>query len=232
MTPNDTITRLTPDHVVVAGGAGALGSAVVDAFVASGAVCHVPLHGTRVPAPRDGVVWAAGVDLTDEVAVEAFFAALPAIRASVHVAGGFEAKPVAETSRADLDRMLAVNLVTTFLCCREAVKKLRASGGGRIVNVGSRVSEVPSGGSIAYTASKAAVAALTRALAEEVRRDGIQVNAVLPSVIDTAANRAAMQSAKPDRWVRPEELARAIVWLASPDSGPISGALLPVYGDA
>lgn len=222
----------TGSHVVVAGGAGALGEAVVEAFLEAGTVCHVPLRSSREPAPRAGVAWTTGVDLTNESAVAAFFSALPTIAASVHVAGGFEARPVAETSREDFDRMLSVNLVTTFLCCREAVKKLRSSGGGRIVNVGSRASEVPSGGSIAYTVSKAGVASLTRALAEEVRADGIQVNAVLPSVIDTPANRAAMPTAKHALWLDPREIARAIVWLASAESGPISGALIPVYGNA
>jgi len=218
-------------HVVVAGGAGALGEAVVDAFVAEGAVCHVPVRG-EAPAPREGVVWTPGVDLRDELGVTGFYASLPAIAASVHVAGGFAAKPFVETSRDDLEKMLAVNLLTTFLCCREAVKKLEAGGGGSIVNVGSRASEVPGGGAIAYTASKAAVASMTRALAEEVRSKGIRVNAVLPAVIDTPANRAAMPRADFDRWARPSEIAAAILWLASPANRLVSGALLPVYGEA
>lgn len=221
-----------PIHVVVSGGAGALGEAVVDAFVAAGRVCHVPLRGRAAPAPRAGVIWAPGVDLSNEEAVAGFYSALPPIAASVHVAGGFEAKPFTETSREDLERMLLVNLATAFFCCREAVKRLRAGGGGAIVNVGSRASEAPSGGAIAYTVSKAAVAAMTRALAEEVRRDRIRVNAVLPSVIDTPANRAAMPKADPSRWVKPAEVARTILWLASEDSGLVSGALVPAYGNA
>jgi NAD(P)-dependent dehydrogenase (short-subunit alcohol dehydrogenase family) len=218
-------------HVVVAGGAGALGEAVVDAFVAEGAVCHVPVRG-EAPAPREGVIWAPRVDLTDEPRVTRFYASVPAIAASVHVAGGFAAKAFVDTSRADLETMLAVNLVTTFLCCREAVRKLQAAGGGSIVNVGSRASEVPGGGAIAYTASKAAVAGLTRALAEEVRSKGIRVNAVLPSVIDTAANRAAMPRADFERWAKPSEIATAVLWLASPANRLVSGALLPAYGEA
>jgi NAD(P)-dependent dehydrogenase (short-subunit alcohol dehydrogenase family) len=218
-------------HVVVAGGAGALGEAVVDAFVAEGAVCHVPVRG-EAPAPREGVIWAPRVDLTDEPGVTRFYASVPAIAASVHVAGGFAAKAFVDTSRADLETMLAVNLVTTFLCCREAVRKLQAAGGGSIVNVGSRASEVPGGGAIAYTASKAAVAGLTRALAEEVRSKGIRVNAVLPSVIDTAANRAAMPRADFERWAKPSEIATAVLWLASPANRLVSGALLPAYGEA
>src|SRR6202008_2855264 len=136
-----------------------------------------------------GVQVVPGVDLTDEGAVAAFFGGLPPLAASVHAAGGFAAARITDTSVADLERQLQVNLLTTFLCCREAVRAMRGTGGGRIVNVGSRASEVPAGGAVAYTVSKAAVAALTRSLAEEVRGDGIQVNAVLPSIIDTPANR-------------------------------------------
>ena len=101
------------------------------------------------------------------------------------------------------------------------------SGGGRIVNVGSRASEAPGGGAVAYAAAKAGVAALTRSLAEEVRADRIQVNAVLPSIIDTPANRAAMPGAAVEAWVQPDDLARIILWLASPGNA-ITGALIPV----
>jgi NAD(P)-dependent dehydrogenase (short-subunit alcohol dehydrogenase family) len=173
-----------------------------------------------------------GIDLTDENTVVAYYAKLPAITASVHLAGGFAAKPLAETTRADLDRQWALNLVTAFLCCREAVKALRKSGGGRIVNVGARVVESPTAGMTAYSVSKAAVAALTRAVAEEVRQEGILVNAVLPSIIDTPANRSAMPNAKFERWPQPSDIARTILWLASPENRLTSGALVPVYGRA
>lgn len=221
-------------HVVISGGAGALGQAVVEAFAGAGAICHLPVLG---PEPgelkaMDAVRLYPGVNLTDESLVERFYAALPPIVASVHLAGGFKAAPVAETRRADLDRQLELNLVTTFLCCREAVRALRRNGGGRIVNVGARVSEVPSSGMVAYAASKAAVAGLTRALAEEVRQEGILVNAVLPSIIDTPANRAALPDARTERWPKPAELAATILWLASAGNALTSGALIPVYGRA
>ncbi len=105
-------------------------------------------------------------------------------------------------------------------------------GGGRIVNVGARVSELPIGGAVAYSISKAGVAALTRALAVELKGEDILVNAVLPSIIDTPANRTAMPKANPANWPRPEELARTILWLASPENTLTSGALVPVYGRA
>jgi len=185
-----------------------------------------------MPESAPSIKVTGGVDLSDERAVEAFYASVPPLAASVHLAGGFKAAAVEATSRADLAQQLEINLVTTFLCCREAVKAMRKHGGGRIVNTGSRVVELPSGGMVAYAVSKAAVAALTRALADEVKHDGIFVNAVLPSTIDTPANRAAMPKANFDRWPKPAEVARAILWLASPENGLTSGALIPVYGQA
>ncbi len=223
---------LEGQNVVVTGGDGALGHAVVQAFVAAGAVCHLPILGAAGTQFIPGARVTRNVNLTDESAVTAFFAGLPPLWASVHLAGGYQAKPIVDTSRSDLDRQLELNLVTAFLCCREAVKAMRTSGGGRIVNVGARVVEVPVGGSIAYSVSKAGVTALTRSLSVEARGDGILVNAVLPSIIDTPANRAAMPKADAARWPKPDELARAILWLASPENRLTSGALIPVYGSA
>jgi NAD(P)-dependent dehydrogenase (short-subunit alcohol dehydrogenase family) len=223
---------LEGQHVVITGGTGGLGQAVVQAFVGAGAFCHLPVHGPVATQVAPGVEQTGNVDLADQRAVEVFYAGLPRLYASIHLAGGYQGAPIAETSRADLDRQLEVNLVTAFLCCREAVKAMRKTGGGRIVNVGSRASEVPSGGAVAYTISKAGVAALTRSLAEEVRPDGILVNAVLPSIIDTSANRAAMPKAAADRWPKPADIARTILWIASPENRLTSGALIPVYGNA
>jgi NAD(P)-dependent dehydrogenase (short-subunit alcohol dehydrogenase family) len=223
---------LEGQHVVITGGTGGLGQAVVQAFVDAGAICHLPVHGPVAIQLATGVEQTGNVDLTDEHAVAAYYAGLPSLSASIHLAGGYQGAPIAETSRADFERQLQLNLVTAFLCCREAVKAMRRTGGGRIVNVGSRASEVPSGGAVAYTISKAGVAALTRSLAEEVRPDGILVNAVVPSIIDTPANRAAMPKAAVDRWPKPADIARTILWIASPENRLTSGALIPVYGNA
>ena len=219
-------------HIVITGGTGALGQGVVQAFARAGGTCHLPVQGPATAPPEAGIYITGNVELTDEGAVERYYGSLPPLYASVHVAGGFQVKPIAETTRADFDQQLEGNLITAFLCCREAVKAMRKSGGGRIVNVGARVVERPAGGMVAYSTSKAAVAALTRALAEEVRADGILVNAVLPSIIDTPGNRAAMPNADPARWPTPGEIARTILWLASPDNALTSGALIPVYGNA
>ena len=225
-------TSLGGRNVVITGGDGGLGPAVVAAFAQAGAVCHLPLHGPGLTHAHAGVRVTSGVDLTDEDAVVRYYAALPALAASIHLAGGFKARPIAETSCAELLQQLELNLVTAFLCSREAIKAMRQSGGGRIVNVAARVVEAPAAGMSAYSAAKAGVAALTRSLAEETRKEGILVNAVLPSIIDTPANRAAMPGADVARWPKPEELARAILWLASPDNLLTSGALVPVYGKA
>ena len=222
-------------HVVVTGSAGGLGPAVVDALLAAGATCHLPLRGggdgRRRKDPR--IVSVAGLDLTDEAAVGAFYASRPPLWASVHLAGGFRGAPILDTTRAELDTQIEQNLTTAFLCCREAARNMRAGGqGGRIANVSSRAAAVPAGGAIAYTIAKAGVAALTQALADELRGDGILVNAVVPSIIDTPANRAAMPAADHARWPKPAEIAAALTWLISPANVLTSGALVPVYGRA
>ena len=223
-------------HVVLTGAAGALGSGVLDALLAAGAECHLPLRGpARDLRAHARVHVAASVDLADEAAVTAFYRACPPLWGSIHLAGGFKAAAVGETSLADLRAQLDVNLTTAFLCCREATRNMRGNpggGGGRIVNVGSRAALVPGAGSIAYTLAKAAVASLTQALAVELAPDRVLVNAVLPSTIDTAANRAAMPEADHARWPKPHEVASAILWLVSPANTLTSGALVPVYGRA
>jgi NAD(P)-dependent dehydrogenase (short-subunit alcohol dehydrogenase family) len=217
-------------NVLITGGDGGLGIAVVAAFESAGATCHLPVFGATAAAPVGNAKVTGNVNLTDEAAVEAYYASLPPISASVHLAGGFIAKPIAETSKADLEKQVSLNLITTFLCCREAVKAMRKNGGGRIVNVAARVVEQPPAGMSIYVATKAAVAGLTRSVAAEVLKERILVNAVLPSIIDTPANRASMPKADYNKWPKPEELAKTIVWLASPANTLTSGALVPVYG--
>jgi len=223
-------------HVVVTGGIGALGTAVVGALLDAGAICHLPCRNRDEAqrfAHRDhaAVKLSAPVDLTDEAAVEKLYAGVPKLWASLHIAGGFAAAPIEQTGKADLIRQIEMNLVTAHLCCRAAVRAM-AQGGGRIVNVAaSRAIEWRTGaGMTAYTASKAAVAALTVALAEEVVSKGILVNAVAPSIMDTAANRAAMPKADHSKWPKVDEVAATILFLASPDNKVTRGAVVPVYG--
>jgi NAD(P)-dependent dehydrogenase (short-subunit alcohol dehydrogenase family) len=151
--------------------------------------------------------------------------------ASIHIAGGFAAGKVAETGQTALMAQIDVNLVSCFLCCRAAVTAM-AAGGGRIVNVAARPAlEWRMGaGMTAYTVAKAGVAALTVALAEEVAKDGILVNAVAPSIMDTPANRAAMPKADHASWPKVEDVAATILFLSSPENRVTRGAIVPVYG--
>jgi NAD(P)-dependent dehydrogenase (short-subunit alcohol dehydrogenase family) len=226
-------------HVVVTGGTGALGATVVARLIAAGAICHVPNFDAaelaRFPLAKDRRVSIAnGVDLADESSVVGFYGALPSLWASIHIAGGFAMAPIAETSAADFRHMMRMNALTCFLCCREAVKRIRASGtgGGRIVNVAARPGIEPryGAGMTSYAASKAAVAALTQALAEELAPEGIWVNAIVPATLDTPANRAAMPKADVSKWARLEDVAEVAAFLASPDNRVTRGGLVPVYG--
>jgi NAD(P)-dependent dehydrogenase (short-subunit alcohol dehydrogenase family) len=225
-------------HVVVTGGTGALGSAVVAALVEAGAVCHLPY---RVAAEAEHfplrdhakVKLVAGIDLTDEAAVARLYDGVPAPWASINLAGGFAMSAVGKTTKAELMKQIDLNLVTAFLSCAAAVNAITRTGaGGRIVNVAARPAlEWRSGaGMAAYTASKAGVAALTAALAEEVVKSGILVNAVAPSIMDTPANRAALPQADYSAWPKVAEVAATILFLASPDNTVTRGGVVPVYG--
>jgi NAD(P)-dependent dehydrogenase (short-subunit alcohol dehydrogenase family) len=225
--------------IVVTGATGALGVAVVQTLLARGARCHLPMVEPAVPAhvgwaPHARAHAAPAISLDDEGAVAGFYAGLPALWASIHLVGGFAMAPIAETSLADFQKMLALNAVTCFLCSREAVRAIRRSGagGGRIVNVAARPVVAPVGGMSAYAPSKAAVASLTQTLAAELVAEQILVNAVLPSLIDSAANRAAMPAADHASWPKAEEIAATIAFLVSPQNALTSGALVPVYGRA
>jgi NAD(P)-dependent dehydrogenase (short-subunit alcohol dehydrogenase family) len=223
-------------HVMVTGGTGALGRAVVGLLTSAGAHCHVPYrHEAEVSAQRSQVTLHPVADLSDETAVARLYEGVPELWASIHLAGGFAAAPIAGTDKTALMGQLDTNFVSCFLCCRAAVKTITGAGrGGRIVNVAARPAlEWRSGaGMTAYAASKAAVAALTAALAEEVAKDGILVNAVAPSIMDTPANRKAMPKADHSAWPKVDEVAATIAFLASPDNAVTRGGVIPVYGKA
>jgi|SRR5690349_13306652 len=226
-------------HVVVTGASGALGTAVTTALLEAGATCHLPSRGQESTAGFDKAVLervklANGVDPTDERAVADFYSALPLLWASIHCIGGFSAAPLADTTAVDVERLMQANFLSPLFCTREAVKRMRREGGhgGRIVNVSARAGLEPRGasGMAAYAASKAALAALTESLGEELAAEGILVNAVAPSVMDTPANRKAMPKADFARWPRVEEVAAAILWLASPANTLVRSGVVPVYG--
>ncbi len=221
--------------VVVTGGTGALGSIVTARLMRAGASCHVPVRGTvsvAATGQADRLHLVPGIDLTDEAAVDRFYAALPDLWASVHLAGGFAMAPVEATGRADFLRMIEMNALTAFLAARAAARVMQRTGaGGRIVNVAARPGLDPrkGAGMAAYATSKAAVAAITLALAEELKAARILVNAIAPSTIDTPANREAMPRADPAKWLTAEAAAEAVLQLVSPANMEISGAVLPLY---
>jgi NAD(P)-dependent dehydrogenase (short-subunit alcohol dehydrogenase family) len=220
--------------VIVTGGTGALGRAVVGALLAAGARCRVPyiLDAEAATFPhRDNVTLVPGCDLSEEAGVARLYDGATDLWASIHIAGGFAMGDVADTDKAAVMHMLNVNFVSCCLCCRAALRGFDTTG-GRIVNVAARPGIEPrlGAGMAAYAASKAAVAAFTQALAAEVAGRGILVNAIAPSIIDTPANRAAMPKADHAAWPKPEEIAATIAFLASPANQVTTGAVVPVPG--
>jgi NAD(P)-dependent dehydrogenase (short-subunit alcohol dehydrogenase family) len=165
--------------------------------------------------------------------VTQLYGSLGSLWASIHIAGGFAYAALAHSDQALLMGQLQTNLVSAYLCCRAAVAAFRRSGaGGRIVNVAARQALEPRLGAnvSAYAAAKAGVAALTTALGEELVKEGILVNAVAPSILDTPANRQSMPQAHFDHWVKVEEVTQTILFLASPENQATRGAVVPVYG--
>jgi NAD(P)-dependent dehydrogenase (short-subunit alcohol dehydrogenase family) len=227
--------RFQGQHVVVTGGTGALGQGVVELLLEEGAHCWIPCFG---PIPKDfthgshpNVHLAPDVDLTEPEQVKAFFSQPPALWASIHLAGGFAMASLANTTLDDFERMWRMNTVSCFLSCQAAAARIRESGhGGRIVNVAARPALEPTGGMLAYTTSKAGVLSITESLAKELSDDGILVNAILPAMIDTPANREAMPDADHKTWPKTAEIAGTISFLASGDNALSSGASMHVYG--
>lgn len=232
---------MTERVAIVAGGTGALGQSVVLRFLQDGASVAVPwlvpeewesLRG-RVEKGQLGRLYGARVDLvTDQSALAAFVTDVLArnkgLDVLVNTVGGFAGGDLASTSLADWRRMIDLNLTSAVIGCRAVLPAMRAARRGRIVNVSSRAVVPPAGGFIAYTVAKSAVIALTQALAHEERPHGIAVNAVLPSTMDTPANRRAMPDADRSGWVSTEAVADVIAYLASSIPGAVSGACIPV----
>ncbi len=228
------------DHtVVVTGGTGALGTAVVARLIQDRARVVVPVLEAETPrrfpfAGHQQVTLVHEVELSNEARVVEFYAGVPSLWASIHIAGGFSMASLSATSADEFERMWRMNVMTCFLCCREAVARMRVRSGGpvggRLVNIAARPALIPTAGMIAYATAKAGVAALTQALAEELADEEIWVNAIAPSIIDTRANREAMPDANHSRWPKPEALADQIAGLVSPSNTCVRGAVLPTFG--
>ena len=218
--------------IAITGGHGVLGRAVVEAALADGLKVAVIDHASGQTAP-DGVLELGGVDLTDPAsatkAIDAVVAHFGRLDALLNIAGGFVWQTTDDADPA-WDKMFALNLTTALNASRAALLYLKASPEGRIVNVGANAALKSAAGMGAYATSKAGVHRLTESLAEELKDTSVTVNAVLPSILDTAQNRKDMPDADPAKWVAPSDLARVMLFLASPGSRAITGALIPVTG--
>lgn len=231
------------DHIVVTGGAGSLGKAVVNLLVESGADCSVPCMTEEEEqslglANHNDVYTEVGVDLTMEDQAQSFYdnaiANQGPLWGSVHLAGGFGMGNIEDTPYEDFNSQIQMNTATCYNACRSAVQRMRQSdySGGRIVNIAARPAMEPrqGNGMTAYTVAKAGVAALTKSLGAEVAPENILVNALAPSIIDTPQNRAAMPDADFSKWPEPEQIARQIAYLVSVDNEVTRGGVIPVYG--
>lgn len=228
--------RLEGQIAVVTGGTGALGRAVASAYVAAGArVVATTRHPVDVELHER-----LSIEVVDVVDEQSMLGLAERVRARYGrcdmlacCAGGFASGPtVAEAPLALWQRMLDLNATSSFLASRAFLPLMLEARRGSIVLVGAKTALHPFPGGVPYAVSKAAVIALTEALAVELRDQGITVNCVLPSVIDTPANRAGSPDADVSRWVTPEQLAETILWLSSTGARATSGAVIPVYGRA
>lgn len=225
---------MTPE-VLVAGGTGALGTAVVKELVASG----YPVGATWVvERERERLEGLEGVelikaDLFDAGEAASAVAAISDVAAVVNLVGGYaEGGRVHETEPDEFDRLMRLNLTPNVMLARAAIPRFLRRGGGAFVAVSARPALRPFAGAAPYIVAKAAVLSFIQTLDAEYRQDGVRANAILPSVIDTPANRESQPKADFEKWVKPEDIAKVVRFLISDESGPTSGAAVPVYGRA
>jgi NAD(P)-dependent dehydrogenase (short-subunit alcohol dehydrogenase family) len=223
----------SPRDVLITGAQGALGREVVSRFASQGCQVLATFHGKSAPAAAPGVEWVE-MDVTQAASVRAGVTRARQggrhLDALVHCAGGFRWAKIEDTTDADLDFLLDVNLRSALLLVRELIPGMKAQNFGRIVLLSSRATLAPPAGMGAYAATKAGLNALVAAVADEVRPHDININAVLPTVIDTPANRRDMPQADVATWVTPRQLADLIFALTQPLGQPVNGAAIPVAG--
>ncbi len=221
--------------VLVAGGTGALGAAVVSELLDSGhavTATWVKERELERMTATDGLALVQA-DLLDPSSAAEAVGSVDDLTAVVNLVGGFAMGPKVEgTDLADFERMLRLNLVPAFNLAHTAMPLLAAAGGGAFVCVSARAALEPFSGASGYVTAKAAVLAFVKVLHAEYAGAGVRSNAILPSVIDTPANRESMPKADTSKWVAPAEIARVVRFLISDDSAPTSGAAVPVYGRA
>jgi NAD(P)-dependent dehydrogenase (short-subunit alcohol dehydrogenase family) len=222
--------------VIITGGLGVLGKAVAERFAQDRwRVAVVDRVRAGAAGAGGGPMLLGDVDLTDATAAEGALRTinerLGRIDCLINVAGGFRWELFEGGDLATFDRMYSLNLRTAVATSQAALPYLKASGAGRIINVGAGAAAARAGaGMAAYTASKAGVHKFTESLADELKDAGVTVNAVLPGIIDTPQNRADMPDADPSRWVQPADIAEVVLFLASPQARSVTGALIPVTG--
>ena len=228
------MSALEDKVVIITGASGGLGRSVTQAFLDTGAtVAGVSIaidnsvtHPRFVTEAADLGSWDATRAVVDRLA-----ARFGRIDVLAHLTGGFAGgSSVAETEEDVWDRMLTMNLRTAVHAARAVIPHMRKAGWGRILAIGSLAALEPAAGIGAYSASKAALVSLIRTIAKENKDSGVTANAVLPGMMDTSANRAAMPDADPAKWIQPERVAALLVWLASDAAAPVTGAAIPVYG--
>lgn len=228
-------------QVLLTGGTGGLGLGVVPILLSQGAsVVTIPyvkaqeaerLKSILYPSDR-ARVRLVEANLADEASVMRLIDGMDRVDALIHLVGGFSMGKTHEYSYEQWQQDFELNLNTTFLVCKHSLRRMLEQNYGRIVTVGSRGAVQPGGQLAAYCASKAGVVALTQAIADETKGTNITANVVLPSIIDTPANRAAMGHENAERWVKPESLGQVICFLASAAAKDLRGAAVPVYGSS
>lgn len=226
-------------QVLITGATGGLGPAVVRAALEREATVTVSYRSesgrTRLRSELGSELFdrltLIEADLANEAAVEQLIASMPRVDALLHLAGGFASKRTDETTLAEWTKQFEINLTPAFLACKHALPQMRSNHYGRIVLVSSRAAIHPFAGSAAYSASKAGVIALAKAIAEETKGMDVTANCVLPGVIDTAANRSAMKKDGSLSWVEPSSLASVICFLGSAAARDVRGATLEAYGN-
>jgi NAD(P)-dependent dehydrogenase (short-subunit alcohol dehydrogenase family) len=226
-------------HLIITGGTGGLGLSVTQLALNLGARITIPYHSqseverlkqslTNVKINEINFV---SSDLRDEKNVMDLFNDMEKLDILIHLVGGFAMGSTSDFSLEDWRRQIDLNMTTTFLVCKHGLRRMKDNNYGRIVTVGSRVVLEPAAKMAAYSASKAGVLAFTRAIAEETKGTPITANTVLPSIIDTPANRLSMGENNAANWVTPESLAEVICFLASEKAADLRGAAIPVYGN-
>lgn len=226
-------------QVLLTGGTGGLGLGVTPTVLAQAALVTLPYTQARQVERLKSLLSPADLararfvpaDLSSEASVQDLVNGLERVDVLIHLVGGFAMGKTHEYSFERWQKDIELNLHTTFLLCKYSLGRMLSQGYGRIVTVGSRAALEPVAQLAAYSAAKAGVVALTKAIADETKGTDITANVVLPSVIDTPTNREAMGAENADHWVKPESLAQVICFLASEAAKDVRGAAVPVYGN-